>query len=555
MPKRICPYFGIALIMGALFVFMVFVLALPVLAQSDMPTTEVEATTTSETSLSDHFASAVEVEESSSVEGILPAKGSDFFKIPLNAGYQVKVYGNADYESQGGNVNWLEINLYQAGGNLLSTDHQEADGVKTAESFYYKGVTADGTESPEMVYIEVKNRVVSDNNENTLNYQVNFERIDRSDAFANTDAGDDFTTALDLQLTDGQANFAKNFLGVNACGNSKYCSTDESDYYMLSLAAGDALRFGVTPGAEMNVDLTLYDESHSEMMMEQSENAGAITSLEYTSETAQAVYIAVLSTNFSSYAMDISVVKGTAVTTSPTASPTAASTVTASPEKTPVSDASKKVFNIWDYKWYLIGGGVAVIVIIVIVIMMSRRKKKPDSSQQAEIEQLRTKMRGSKAAGATGAAAAPKIGAARTMHSDMKNVPAAPPKPGISKAAAPSSPKAPLPPAPAAPGKPAPGGLPKAPPRPTTPPARPAGAPPSGLPKPPPPPGPAPAGPRRVPEPPKPAGPPAPASSKPATPKPPASPRSAGGTPPGQVGKPGEMSTKAKQDIDDIFGS
>lgn len=424
-------------------------------------TTETETTTTDtevDTVLPENFTKAVEVEEATKVEGVLVGAEADYFKMPLNAGYQMKVFGSATKEGSSSS-NRLELNLYQEGGNKLSTDDAPSDGTETVEVFYYKGMTASDSENPEMVFIEVKNKQLSADDADPINYNISFERIDRSDASANIDAGDDFTTALDLQFKDGKGSFNKNFLGYNECGgaSNKYCSTDEVDYYMLSMKSGERLTFTVTPGAEMSAHLALYDGDQQRAESERSTNPGAVTEIKYTADTAEDVYITVSSRDFGSYGMEIAVENAGAVTpVSPT--PTAATSPATTPSSTPsISDS----FNIWDYQLYLIIGGVVVVVIIIIAIVISVIRRRQGKNQSADVEKMRQQMRQKQQEGPKGSL--PQLGAARTMHSDMKRAPQAPgPKqlPKKQAAGAPgSSPQAktaPLPKAPSPPQKSAP---------------------------------------------------------------------------------------------------
>ncbi|GEM_PF-2967508 len=567
MSKSNGLFLGMALLMVALFFFMVAVLGLPAIAQD-------EATATAD--LSTHFASATAVEESSTVEGNLGPNESDFMKISLNAGYQLKVFGSANNELENDTYNNLQINLYKEGGTLLSTQESKPDGVETGEAFYYKGMTAEDPTETEMVYVELKNNTPDYGKTTNFTYNISFERIDRSDAFANTDAGYDFDTAIDLQLKDGEGDFNKNFLGYNKCGSDKYCSTDQEDYYMVSLGSGETLDLEITPSPEARMELEIYDGNRNLEESARTANPGAVIEQQYTSEEDQSVYIKLASENFGSYAMAVTNKLGAAVT-SPTATPaeSPAATPTESPAaEEPESEAAG--FNIWDYKWYLIGGGAVVVVVIVVLLLMSLSKKKKSAGGQDEVAKLRQQMKtGGKTTPAAPASTRP--GATRTMQSDMKNVPpGATPKKPMPRPGQPPQRPAPLPPKPMGKGAPPPG-LPTA--------AAAGGA--MG----------ATAGPKSVPVPPKPKSPPkpivpprsddmkaAPGGPKPQTPKPkapppPSTPKSpppsapkppgggtpppapsGGGKPPAPGGgtptppKPGEMTSKAKQDIDDIFG-
>jgi len=565
MSKSNGLFLGMAALMVALFFFMVAVFSLPVLAQDEMTAPGPEITS--------EFSNAVAVEESSTVEGILGPNESDFMKIPLNAGYQLRVFGSANNDIQN-NGNNLTLSLYKEGGTLLSTQESRPDGIATGEVFYYKGMTEEDPSETETVYLEVKNTSNSGNNSN-FTYTLTFERIDRSDAFANTDAGYDFATAIDLQLQDGLGEFSKNFLGYNICGTGKYCSTDEVDYYMLSMSAGESATFKFTPSPEMSLGLEIYGEDRSVLDSARTANPGAILEQEYVSEEDQNIYLELTSEDFGSYAMEIETEVGTAVVTSPTATPSETSAATDEGVTEPEPGAGG--FNIWDYKWYLIGGGVAIIVIIVVVLIMNMlKKKKRGGGNKDEVARIREQMRTGGKPPTPSGPASPRPGATRTMKGDMKNVP--------SKPAPKSSPRSGAQPA-------RPGGMPKpmtkgAPPSglPTAGAAGTAAAGPKNVPTPPKPkfpeprksfnPSPTPAKPKATPpspSAPKPSQPKAPQPSKPASsdPKPPQAPSppkakpgstpggpstpSGGGTP--SPAKPGEMSSKAQQDIDEIFGA
>jgi hypothetical protein len=532
MSKRTGLFYVMALVITGLFFFMWGVLALPVEAQDDLGPDLISPAP----NVSEQFASAQPVTESSFVEGVLPAGASNYFQIPLNAGYQLRVYGSATSEIM---PSFLEISLYQESGNMLSTDSLEADGVNAVEAFYYKGLTAQDTKTSEAVYVEVKNKATGSGAGN-IDYKVHFERIDRSDAFANTDAGFDFQTALDLQLENKTASFNKNFIGVNDCGTGKYCSTDAADFYMLPLMAGENLQFEVSPSAELAVAITVYDGDREKIKSVSSTGKGAITQLEYTSNKDQTIYLEITTPNFGSYAMSVAVATG-----GPTATPTPTSTPTEALISTQeeVMEITESGFNIWDYKLYLIiGGMVLLVIIIVVIVMLARKKKGPGASQQAEIDKIRQKLSGAKTMPASPASTRP--GATRTMATDMKKTglqspsqvappPVAKAAPGFKPAATASRP----------PYKPAsPAARPPVAPRPSAPPqfSRPS----------------APAGPPVAPQPPQPpqSTPTQSGATAPTAPQPPSPPPTS--TPPktGANNKPGAMDQKAQQDIDAIFG-
>ncbi|MFC1617751.1 hypothetical protein ACFL2B_00550 [Patescibacteria group bacterium] len=413
---------------------LVFILAMPAWAattmEEPMPTTtdepnleelnagaseELPATPTTTIGPKPEFAKAEEVQESTSRDAILAPGGSDYYMMPLNAGYQAKVVGEANGPGA------LQVNLYAESGELLSTS-STTTGAPPAESFYYKGATIEEPTPLSTVYIEVTAEAVGGSAEPT-NYTVRFERVDRSDAYADTDAGADFTTALDLQLTGAETSFAKNFLGKNACGVGKYCSTDGVDFYMLSLADGEELSLAATPASELALDVTLYNENNRELETAISGSSGGIAEFTYTSDENQTVYLQITSDQeefFGSYALDAEVATGV-----PTTSPTTAAPVDTTPATAPPQEVTtpEQGFNIWDYQLYIIIGGIAIAGVIVFLVFRAR-KKKPAAGKKSgtDVEKLREQMRTGKNPEAK---STPKAGDTLTMRDHLERKPAA----------------------------------------------------------------------------------------------------------------------------------
>lgn len=371
------------------------------------------------------LAAAETVPEGAKVEGVLKNGETDNFKIDLNAGYQLRAFGSAT--KNGTTDTKLVINEVNNKGAKLSTGSVAADGMANAEAFYYKGLTQSNPTNPETVYIEVKAEGAAGG---SLNYRVSFEKTDRSDAGANADAGDQLTSALDLQLTKDTVSFDKNFLGKNPCGSNdqpKYCSTDAKDVYTLSLIAGKAISVQVVPSAKMNLTATWLDQNNNTLKTASSASDGAIVSLDYTPTANQQVYLEITSSApsfFGSYSLQFTQTTGTAVSPTPAASTTATPGLTATP--TPAASPAAG-FDIWAYKNYLIIGGIVIVVIVVLWLVLSLMRKKQGQTSTAEIEQLRQQMKGGSASPSTGSPGQPKpvptIGGARTMHSDMRRLP------------------------------------------------------------------------------------------------------------------------------------
>lgn len=386
------------------------------------------------------LAAAKEVQEGNKVEGILKNGETDNFKINLNAGYQLRAFGSA--RKDGATESKLTINVVNAKGAKLSTGSVVADGMANAEAFYYKGLTQSNPTNPEIVYIEVKAEGTAGG---SLNYQVSFEKTDRSDAGANADAGDQLTSALDLQLTKETVNFEKNFIGKNPCGSTtqpKYCSTDEKDIYTFSLTAGKNANIQIVPSAKLNLTVTLLDQNQSTLQTATSASDGAIVSLDYTPTANQQVYLDITSpvqSFFGSYSLQFTQATGTTAV-SPT--PGLTTTPAYTPVETPVAVPTSTGFDIWAYKNYLIIGGIVVVVIIVVWLVLSLMRKKQAQTSTADIEKLRQQMKGGPAPTPPAAPGTPKpvptIGTARTMHTDMRRLP--PTRPAAARPAIPPRP-------------------------------------------------------------------------------------------------------------------
>lgn len=376
------------------------------------------------------LATAEAVQEGAKVEGVLKNSETDNFKIDLNAGYQLRAFGSAT--KNGTAEAKLIINTVNAKGAKLSTGQVTADGMANAEAFFYKGLTQADSTNPETVYIEVKAEGPAGG---SLNYRVSFEKTDRSDAGANADAGDQLTSALDLQLPKDTASFDKNFLGKNPCGSNdqpKYCSTDAKDVYTFSPLAGKTIDVQVIPSAKLNLTATLLDQNQNTLKTATSASDGAIVSLDYTSAANQQIYLEITSpaqSFFGSYSLQFTQTTGAAV--SPTSVASTATTPGATAIPTPTSSPAAG-FDIWAYKNYLIIGGIIIVVIVVLWLVLSLMRKKQMQTSTAEIEQLRQQMKGgptSTPAGPSQPKTVPTIGSARTMHSDMRRLPPSRPAP------------------------------------------------------------------------------------------------------------------------------
>ncbi len=304
--------------------------------------------------------------------------------------------------------------------------------MANAEAFFYKGLTQVDPTNPEIVYVEVKAEGVTGG---SLNYKVSFEKTDRSDAGANTDAGDQLTSALDLQLTKDTVNFEKNFIGKNPCDSKeqpKYCSTDDKDVYTFSLTAAKTASVQVVPSAKLNLTATLLDQNRNTLKAAASASDGAIVSLDYTPTANQQVYLEITSSAqsfFGSYSLQFTQTAGTAPVS---ATPASSTTPSISPAETPATSPASGGFDIWAYKNYLIIGGIVLVVIIVLWIVLSMVRKKQAQTSTADIEQLRQQMKGGSTptpAGPGQPKPVPTVGGARTMHTDMRRLPPSRPAP------------------------------------------------------------------------------------------------------------------------------
>ena len=469
--------------------------------------------------LAEKFATAQVVEESTSAEGVLNPGEADYFKITLNSGYQVKVTGMPSGQGD------LKISLYEINGGMLSTSTGEAAAGKDVRAYFYKGATSAYPTENQEIFIQVLDNAVEGTG--VLDYTVEFERVDRSDAYANTDAGGDFTTAVDLQLTGEETAFSKNFLGKNNCGEGMYCSTDAKDIYLLSMTNGESISLIATPSSELSLDISIYDEDENILESTAGKNTGAITEIEYVASENQTVFIALTSSTepfFGSYSMDIMSEAGAVVATSPTASATPAASVSVSePPPEIIGEKPSEGFNIWDYKLYIIIGGIVVAAVIIILVFLSIRKRKNGSggATTSEIEKLRTQMRSGEGLSETNL---PRVGKSQTMHDHMQKTAPAPAKKSGPPQDLPSKPAAPAG-SPAAQVKQAPLSKVSLPPS---------------------------------------SHPPTPISPKPKAPAPPATPApeaqkpspTKGDVPVSKAGEaPGAIKKDAQKDIDDIFGA
>ncbi len=373
--------------------------------------------------LSPGLASAESVQEGAKVEGILKNGETDNFKIDLRAGYQLRAFGSATKNGQADSK--LIINVLNAQGAKLSSSQVVADGMANAEAFFYKGLTQVNSTNPETVYIEVKSEGAANGG---LNYKVSFEKADRSDAEANTDAGDQLTSALDLQLTAETVNFEKNFIGKNPCGSSeqpKYCSTDDKDIYTFSLVAGKTASLQIVPSAKLNLTAALLDQNNNVLKTVNGSSDGAILSIDYNSTANQQVYLEISSpapSFFGSYSLQFSQTAGT-TSVSPTPGTTTAPSY--SPTETPATSPSNAGFDFWAYKNYFIIGGIIIVVIVVLWLVLSMMRKKQAQTSTADIEKLRQQMKGTSTPAPVlpgKPKPVPAMGLSRTMHTDMKRL-------------------------------------------------------------------------------------------------------------------------------------
>lgn len=304
----------------------------------------------------------------------------DLYKINVDAGFQFKVSGTAnDADAQ---KNSALVEVYNENGGRLSFDSQPADGATPFEAYYYKGSVSNEL-SQETVYVRVSAKEQSLTPIDSYSFKVSL--IDRTDADLDTDAGGDFSNALDVDA----GTYKSNSLGENTCGKNKYCSTDEADFFMIPVLPNTMIEVSVTPGPKFAADVTIYNKEKKIVKTVKSESLGAVIQSSYVSPDEGDIFISISSSDlseikFGSYSLKIS--------TKP--SEVASNTSNAANEEIVAKPTSVKGggFNIRDYLIYIIIAVVVVVGIVILFIVVNLRKKARRHAASEEVAKIREKL-------------------------------------------------------------------------------------------------------------------------------------------------------------------
>jgi len=129
---------------------------------------------------------------------------------------------------------------------------------------------------------------------------LKFEKIILYDAGSGTDAGSNFDTALPISV------------GTNQKGWLSY--DDVTDTYKIDLKRGDNLIVKLTPKADSNFGIEIFDQNRISKVYSEGANPGAIFSTSYVSPSNQTVYFQVFPTTYNVeeryYYLDVNITKG-----------------------------------------------------------------------------------------------------------------------------------------------------------------------------------------------------------------------------------------------------
>ena len=117
-------------------------------------------------------------------------------------------------------------------------------------------------------------------------YSLKVSFVDTYDAGLQTDAGDSFGNALDIN----PGVYPSNWLSL-----SKVAGSDQKDIFKISIKKNEKISVKVTPNSESSISLKIYDDSRQLATSELTQNLGAITKTSYLSFKDQEAYIEVLS--------------------------------------------------------------------------------------------------------------------------------------------------------------------------------------------------------------------------------------------------------------------
>lgn len=235
-------------------------------------------------------------------QGTLAPETDAYYQIEIKAGQELDVKGG--FGVVGGE------NTYSAGKTYLY------DGNKEERDYLYGGggaLVSYLSNSKQNMYI----RMVNEETDQTLTYNLEITVQNRFDANSQTDAGDTFEEAL--LITPG--NYKGYLAGVSVM-QTPY-GNDFKDYYKISVQKGIPYEFKLTPPLKNEGTLELYDLNRQSIDETYSPNEGAIVSLSLTPTANTNVFLAVscgYTSGIFDYKMDIN--SSVSLTTTTTLTPT-----------------------------------------------------------------------------------------------------------------------------------------------------------------------------------------------------------------------------------------
>lgn len=245
-------------------------LALSLIASFFVPFERVAASEIA--SCGDNFSNAVQLQEGENTGQTINEGETCYYSVTTNAGHELSVHYKMTGEHFFGSVS-----LYNSEKNEIvsSTDGEDTLRWLGADS------------EPTTYYVVVENSYRTD----TQLFDISL--VDRTDATSGTDAGGDFSRAIDITFGKYTGSLSS-FTYGNVGGN------DDSDYYKLAVERGDSVELRVTPSGDWEVGCTVYDSNRSELFNEDGLDleAGQIIQKSFDIQSDGYMYIAVKQPSF-----------------------------------------------------------------------------------------------------------------------------------------------------------------------------------------------------------------------------------------------------------------
>ncbi|MDD4902655.1 MAG: DUF5684 domain-containing protein [Patescibacteria group bacterium] len=217
------------------------------------------------------FETAVAI-QAGTYQGQIAPEADSYYKVAVKSGQEMNAKGGFSVADGENTYSWG--NLYLYGGNQEERDNVYGSGG--ALGAYLSG-------SAQNLYI----RLVNDQTDETLTYNLEIALQNRFDAGSQTDAGESFEGALPI----GLGSYTGYLSGVSVMQTP--FGNDFKDYYKISVQKGITYEFILTPSTGDEGQLTLFNANRETIDEKSSANAGSLVNLSLAPAANTDIFLAI----------------------------------------------------------------------------------------------------------------------------------------------------------------------------------------------------------------------------------------------------------------------